>query len=152
MHLLIVFEKSTTFYILDRLENLNQDTSPLWGKMTAPQMLAHLNVSYDVAFDKLKVKNNAFMKWLLKTFLKEAVVGEKPYPKNSRTAPYFIQSEPKDFDQEKQNFIENIKKVEQLGEAHFEGKDSVSFGKMTAMEWSNLFYKHLDHHFTQFGI
>lgn len=152
MNPLNVFTRSTTFYTFDRLANLKSETIPQWGKMDAGQMLAHLNVSYDVAFDKLEVKNNAIMKWFLKTFIKEGVVGSKPYPKNSMTAPYFLQKGPKDFELEKRKFIENVEAVEKKGEAFFEGKESVSFGKMTALEWSNLFYKHLDHHFTQFGI
>jgi hypothetical protein len=147
-----VFEKHTTELTLNRLEQLNSDSTPLWGKMNAAQMLAHVNVSYDVAFEKLPVKNGSFMKFMLKTFLKNAVVGPKPYPKNSRTAPYFIQDSDKDFEKEKANFIKNVQDVESKGKQWFEGKESVSFGAMTAEEWSNLFYKHLDHHFQQFGI
>ena len=152
MNPLNVFQRSTTLYTRDRLQNLSKDTIPQWGKMDAGQMLAHLNVAYDVAFGKLEVKNNVIMKWFLKTFVKEGVVGEKPYPKNSMTAPYFMQKEPRDFELEKQKFIDNVQTVEQKGEPFFEGKESVSFGKMTALEWSNQFYKHLDHHFIQFGI
>jgi len=25
-------------------------------------------------------------------------------------------------------------------------------GKLTAVEWSNMLYKHLDHHLRQFGV
>jgi hypothetical protein len=42
--------------------------------------------------------------------------------------------------------------VASLGKEHFEGKESLSFGPMTAQEWNNLFYKHLDHHLNQFGV
>jgi hypothetical protein len=45
----------------------------------------------------------------------------------------------------------NLEKTKSLGEVHFEQKESHSFGKLTAEEWSNSFYYHLDHHLTQFG-
>jgi hypothetical protein len=30
-------------------------------------------------------------------------------------------------------------------------KEPLSFGALTKTEWSNMLYKHLDHHLTQFG-
>ena len=147
-----VFDAATTAQVLNRLEKLTPQTQPLWGKMNAAQMLAHLNVSYHVAYDNLPVKNNFFTKWLLKTFVKNGVVNEVPYKKSSQTAPYFIISDSRDFEKEKQILINYIKESESKGVAYFEGKESVSFGVLTSKEWSNLFYKHLDHHFNQFGI
>ncbi|MEM9819621.1 MAG: DUF1569 domain-containing protein [Bacteroidota bacterium] len=152
MTYLNVFEATTTEKILDRLASLEASTSPQWGKMDAPKMLAHLCVSYDMAYGAIKVNNSAFKKLLFKLFVKKAVVGEKPYPKNSRTAPEFIIKSDKDFEQEKARFIAYVKRVEKDGVAVFEGKESPSFGPLSAGEWSILFYKHLDHHFRQFGI
>ena len=40
----------------------------------------------------------------------------------------------------------------QLGEEYFDGKENISFGKLTKNQWNILFSKHLDHHFNQFGI
>jgi hypothetical protein len=45
-----------------------------------------------------------------------------------------------------------IKETEAKGVEYFEGKESEGFGKLTAKEWSNLFYNHLNHHFNQFGV
>jgi len=146
------FDSSTTDSCLIRLEQLKADTKPLWGKMSASQMLAHLNVPYDMTYGVLNPKFNYFTKLLLKWFVKPGVVGEKPYKRNSPTAPIFKIEGERDFEKEKSKLIENIRKTEALGSDHFEGLDYVSFGKMTAKEWSNLFYKHLDHHFTQFSL
>jgi hypothetical protein len=77
---------------------------------------------------------------------------EKPYKKNSQTAPEFLVKADKDFNKEKQRLINYINKTQQLGENYFEGKESHSFGKLTSVEWNNMFYKHLDHHLTQFGV
>jgi hypothetical protein len=45
-----------------------------------------------------------------------------------------------------------MKKTQGLGEAHFDGKDSHSFGNLSKSQWNTMFYKHLDHHLTQFGV
>jgi hypothetical protein len=36
--------------------------------------------------------------------------------------------------------------------AHFEGKESNSFGALNSTEWNNMLFKHLDHHLNQFGV
>ncbi|WP_306354160.1 hypothetical protein [Flavobacterium sp. '19STA2R22 D10 B1'] len=58
----------------------------------------------------------------------------------------------KDFELEKNRLINYIQKSQQLGENYFDGKDSHSFGKLTKTEWNNMFYKHLNHHLSQFGV
>ena len=150
--MLNTFDPATTASLLQRLEKLSPDTQPQWGKMDAAQMLAHVNVTYDITYGKTPVNRGAFAKFLFKLFLKKAVVGEKPYPKNSRTAPVFVIADQRDFDKEKAQLIKYINETEQNGASYFEGRDNPSFGPMTASEWSNLFYKHIDHHFTQFGL
>jgi hypothetical protein len=44
------------------------------------------------------------------------------------------------------------KDAEEKGPTYFEGKDSNVFGKLTSKEWSHMLYKHIDHHFSQFGV
>ena len=152
MKLLNTFDPATTSHTLQRLEKLTNETQPQWGTMNAAQMLAHVNVAYDLAYGKIPTKPNFFMKIFIKLFAKNFVVGEKPYPKNSRTAPVFLIADQRDFEKEKTRLINNIQQTEKNGAAYFEGRANPSFGPLTSKEWSNLFYKHLDHHFTQFGI
>jgi len=137
---------------IERLEKLKPDSQPLWGKMNAGQLLAHLNVTYDMASGKVDPKNNFFIKWMLKTFVKQGVVGPKPYPKNSRTAPVFLVSDEQDFQIQKKLFLENIQNTQKLGASHHEGLASPSFGALTADEWSVTYSKHIEHHFEQFGL
>lgn len=147
----ILLQKGSETFI-DRIEKLTPMTKPNWGKMDVAQMLAHCNVTYEMAYEDKHPKPNFFMKFILKLFVKNAVVSEKPYPKNGQTAPQFIIKGDKDFEVEKARLIEYIKKSVALGEAHFEGKESHSFGKLNKTEWNNMFSKHLDHHLTQFGV
>jgi len=152
MTYLNAFDPATTKISIDRLDKLNPDAQPQWGKMNASQMMAHLNVAYDMAYGKVGERPGAFVRFMMKLFVKKIVVGDQPYKRNNRTAPEFIIEGDRNFEQEKAKLVENIKKVEKDGVQYFEGKESLSFGKLSSKEWSNLFYKHLDHHFEQFGV
>ncbi len=147
-----VFNKSVSQELIERINSLEIDTKPLWGKMSLGQMLAHCNVTYELVYERKHPVPNGFKKWMLKMFVKNIVVGDKPYKKNSRTAPEFLMTSEKDFQKEKERLISHIEKTQQLGASHFEGKESHSFGKLSAKEWNNMFYKHLDHHLNQFGV
>lgn len=137
---------------LARIEKLSPSSTPLWGKMDVAKMLAHCNVTYEMVYDNIHPKPNAFKKFLLKTFVKNLVVSEKPYKKNGQTAPQFVIRDNKMFETEKTRLIAYINKTQELGENHFDGKESHSFGVLSKEEWNNMFSKHLDHHLTQFGV
>ncbi|WP_316736438.1 DUF1569 domain-containing protein [Pedobacter aquatilis] len=147
-----IFQSTVTDEIIGRINNLKPETPQLWGKMNVAQMLAHCNVSYELVYDNIHPKPNAFMKFIMKALVKNLVVNEKPYKKSSQTAPAFIIVDEREFEKEKVRLIEYINKTKGLGEAHFDGKESHSFGKLNKIEWNNMFYKHLDHHLNQFGV
>lgn len=147
-----IFDTKETEAVIDRINNLSPITRPLWGKMSADQMLAHCNVTYEMAFEDKHKKPNGFTKFMLKLFVKNTVVGDKPYKKNSRTAPQFLISNARNFVEEKARLTDYLKKAQSLGEAYFDDKESHSFGKLTKQEWNTMFYKHLDHHLSQFGV
>lgn len=147
-----IFAPSVTQEVIDRIDRLTPETKPLWGKMSVSQMLAHCCVSYEYVYETKYARPNAFARFLLKLFVKNAVVGEKPYKKNTATGPDFVIKDSRDFDSEKKRLTDYVTRTQQLGEAHFEGKESHSFGPLTAVEWNNMFYKHIDHHLSQFGV
>lgn len=147
-----VFNQNDVTEIINRINGLSPSLQPLWGKMAVGQMLAHCNVTYEFIYDNKHPKPNAFKKFLLKLLIKNFIVNEKPYKKNGQTAPEFIMKESKDFESEKKRLIDYINKTQQLGEKHFDGKSSHSFGVLSKTEWNNMFYKHLDHHLNQFGV
>ena len=147
-----LFTSNGTQAAIDRINNLAPETQAQWGKMDVAQMLAHCNVAYDMGLTDNYSKPGSIKKFLLKMFVKNGVVGPKPYPKNSRTAPEFIIADERDFAIEKKKLIDYIIKVQKLGGPHFNGKESHSFGPLNENEWNTLFAKHLDHHLTQFGV
>ena len=147
-----IFTKEITEGVVARIEYLTSQTQPIWGKMSVAQMLAHCCVTYEMVYTDKHPRPNAFTRFMMKTLIKNIITSEKPYVKNGRTAKQFVITDSKNFETEKKRLIDFITKTQQLGEQEFEGKESHSFGKLTAKEWNNLFYKHVDHHLRQFGV
>lgn len=148
-----IFDAATVRQYIGRINALSRDAAPLWGVMNPAQVLAHMNVTYELVYEPQKHKKAGIIaKFFMKNFVKPKVVGELPYPKNSPTGPMFRVSAEQDFELEKKRLIGFLQKTQQLGETAFDGKESHSFGKLKATEWNNMFAKHLNHHLSQFGV
>lgn len=147
-----IFDKTVTEEIVNRIQKLTPQSQPLWGKMTVAQMLAHCCVTYEFIYEDKHPAPKGLRKFLLKTFVKGLVVSEKPYKKSSPTAPAFLIVNEKNFQNEKNRLINFIKQTTEKGISYFDGKESLSFGVLSGQEWNNMFYKHLDHHLSQFGV
>ncbi|MEI6310810.1 MAG: DUF1569 domain-containing protein [Bacteroidota bacterium] len=147
-----IFEKETLETVKNRIRKLTNSTPAVWGKMNVTQMLAHCNVTYEMIFTEKHSKPNFFMKLMLNLFVKSKVIGESSYAKNSPTGPQFIITDIREFENEQTRLLSYLDQVFELGSTSFEGKESNSFGVLTAREWNNMMYKHLDHHLSQFGV
>ena len=147
-----IFKKEVSNKIIERINKLTPETKANWGTMNVGQMLAHMNVAYEMVYTEKHKKPKGLLKFILKTFIKNKVVSEKPFVKNGRTAPAFLITEEKDFEKERTRLIEYLNKTQELGESYFEGKESHSFGKLSSAEWNSMFMKHIDHHLNQFGV
>lgn len=147
-----IFTEEVNQRIKDRISKLTPNISPLWGSMNVAQMLAHCCVTYELIYENKHPKPGAFRKFLLKAFVKKMVVNEVPYTKNGRTAEEFIISDHRDFEKEQKRLLDFIQKTYELGADYFDGKESHAFGNLNKTEWNNMFYKHLDHHLSQFGV
>lgn len=146
-----VFKQNEIHQLVARIDNLTPASQASWGKMSVDQMLAHLNVMFELALEDKHPRPNAFVKLLLKTLVKGKIVSEKPYPKNERTAPEMLIKEQRDFGIEKQRLVKYLNYISSKGESFFQNREHPSFGKLTTQEWSNTFYKHITHHLNQFG-
>ena len=148
-----VFDAKDAQEYINRINNLTPETQRKWGKMSVDQVLAHLNVAYDLTFTPEKFPKPSFIaKYLLSRFVKPKITNEIPYKQSLPTSPAFIIADERNFEEEKTKLIGNIQRVQQLGKEAFEGKENINFGKMTAQGWNNMFAKHLNHHLEQFGV
>mgnify|MGYP002622777048 CR=1 FL=1 len=147
-----VFSPRVTAELVDRIQALEPDQSPRWGKMNVAQMLAHCSVPYEMVLEDRHPRPGPLLRLFLRLFVKRSVTNRKPYRRNLPTTPAFRVPAEQDFHRERERLIAYLEQVEALGADHFHGREHPSFGPLTRDEWSNLFYKHLDHHLTQFGV
>ena len=57
-----IFQATEVAQLIERINMLSPSTKPLWGKMFADQMLAHVNVACEMAFEDLHPKPKGFKK------------------------------------------------------------------------------------------
>ena len=106
-----IYDTAVAEDFINRINKLTPETQPLWGKMDVARMLAHCCVTYEYIFDERNDKPNFLMKFMLKSFVKNKVVSEEVYGKNSPTGPAFIIADAKDFEEQKSRLINYINKL-----------------------------------------
>ena len=135
--------------LLDRLERLTPDAAPLWGTMTAPRMVAHLADWMLMARGELNVAAKSLP--LRYPPLKQLAIYWLPFPKGVSTAPELIGREPSEWAIELAAVRQHVQSFETLDPKATWPEHPV-FGKMTPKAWSVFGYRHVDHHFRQFGV
>ncbi len=136
---------------IERINRLTPSVTPLWGKMSVDQMLAHLNAFFNAALGDMKQDRDP-LGYLFGWIAKKRVLSEAPLAKELPTSKAFKVKGEYNFIDEKDHLIALIE--------HYiatKGKDVNKyphpfFGHLTSTEWDKLFYKHLDHHLRQFGV
>lgn len=143
------FDPAVLQELEQRYQKLGADTRPQWGKMTSAQMLDHCTRTMLVPTGKIVLKRGAIslIGWMFKGMIRS----EKPFGKNSPTAPEFVIVGPSVFEVEKSKFEEAFRTLSQ-GPSVITCHQHAFWGKMTDEDWGLLMYKHLNHHFTQFGV
>lgn len=53
-----IFSQIETDKLVGRINKLNPDSTPAWGKMNVAQMLAHCNVAYEMTYENIHPKPN----------------------------------------------------------------------------------------------
>lgn len=135
--------------LLDRLDRLTPEATPLWGRMTAPQMLAHLVDWMLMAKGELKTASKK--RALRYPPLKQVVIYWLPFPRSVPTARELISRKPSEWAIEQAAVRKHVEWFENL-DPKATWPEHPLFGKMTANAWCVLAYRHTDHHFRQFGI
>ena len=146
-----IYDKASNDAMIARINSLTPESKPLWGKMSAAQMLKHCKLASDVAFGKMDLKINFLMKFLGKLLKKKVFYGGD-MGKNSPTAKEFIITENLDLETTKKELIANISRFSDEGKSSIQLLNHPFWGKMTYEDWDALMWKHLDHHLRQFGV
>ena len=136
--------------LCQRLQRMRPDAPAKWGRMTAPQMVCHLNDSFRVGMGEKYASpisnfvSTTVVKWIaLRTPIQ--------WPHGLPTRPEIEQGRggtpPADWAgdcSELQSLIDSFAERTAFG-VH------PAFGKMSRTDWLIWGYRHVDHHFRQFG-
>jgi hypothetical protein len=149
-----LLDKETSEVLVQRVQKLRAATSPLWGKMTATEMLLHVNKVHQhllsppdaaPAHQKTSAKQ-LLIRWLVLYLLPRYPKGAKtPHQLNTKGA---INNAA--FEEQKRLFIALLRRL-----AHH--KEPINhyhpyFGALSTRQWGLSSWKHADHHLRQFGL
>jgi len=148
-----IYDDDTTLELCRRIDSLTSQSQGLWGKMSISQMLKHCTIPYKAIMDQGEVKKGSwYIRIVAGLFFKKSMVNEVDYPHNLPTAKHFIIQDQPDFLSTRELLKTAIRISHAKGEAFYEGRAHPWIGQLTSREWSNMLYKHLDHHLRQFGV
>ena len=140
--------------LLARLGNVRPDSQRQWGRMSAAQMICHLNDAFRMAADKplpdgSTVAQRTIFKWM-------ALYAPMPWPTGTLvTSPELDQvtgagSVPGVFAADVATLVAEVHR--------FTARDRTApwpahpfFGAMSSSAWLRWGYLHMDHHLRQFG-
>ena len=135
--------------MLDRLKRLSPDAKPRWGKMSSAQMLAHLADWMAMADGSLGV---APIRMIVRyPPLKQLAIYWLPFPRNVMTARELRTRKARDWSIEMETVRQRLAGFDVVARRN-DWPNHPAFGKMTKRAWCVFAYRHMDHHFRQFGI
>ncbi|MEX2471842.1 MAG: DUF1569 domain-containing protein [Gemmatimonadota bacterium] len=148
-----LLDASTRSATFARLDALDPDSDRRWGRMNVGGMLCHLTDSFLACMgeretgDRTSIVSKTVMRFI-------AVSTPLPWPKGLPTLP--------EGDQEKQGtppglFEADRARLREVTERFLDELDGARyfhplFGRMRRGEWGRWAWRHMDHHFRQFGV
>jgi hypothetical protein len=136
--------------ILERAARLTPETSARWGKMDAPQMVRHSVEALRASLGEVHHRplgRRLFHTRLVKYLFFRVI----PFPKGAPTAPELRITEPAVLEAERARLGELVGRYGKPPERDARAEHPL-FGVLSHEEWAELEYKHVDHHFRQFGV
>jgi len=144
-----VWQESTRQELLARAARVTPESARKWGRMTAPQMLAHVVDALKMTLGEVRIAPRRGP--LRFPPLRHAIIHWLPFPRGAPTAPELISRSPTDCAEE----VETLHRLlEAFASRRRDGDwpEHPAFGRLTGDDWGVLVYRHTDHHFRQFGV
>lgn len=146
-----VFDPAARAELIERMGRIPPDRAPLFGRMSAPQMVCHVSDALRAALGDLEVKSkgpriftNPIVRWL--------AIYHLPWPRGkTKTAPEYLTAQPAEWAADLATFRALMDRVAERGP---NGKWAVHplFGALSGKDTGALLWRHLDHHLQQFGV
>jgi hypothetical protein len=145
-----LFQPNTAAVMVTRLEKIGPDSRAAWGKMNVEQMLVHCRRALEVSLGDIRPPRS-LMGRIFGKIAKKQILNEKPFKKNMPTDPNFLPKGPYSFAADKKFLQSLIMRFSTADAAAIAARPHPFFGRLSSEEWGWLNWKHLDHHFRQFG-
>ncbi|MPL54625.1 Bifunctional protein PaaZ [bioreactor metagenome] len=161
--ILTLVAKKSPFIELNRrniqklLNGLTENTKPNWGKMTAQQMLEHLETTLLYSIGEPEVEKCFTPEEHLEKY-QDSLYNHRKMPKDF-PAPFLPEDgtlpelKYKNLEQAKEKFLENLQKYQIYYRENPEAEHMhFVFGKLNKEMMELMHRKHFTHHFEQFGL
>ena len=138
--------------LVERLGKLHDQRPRAWGRMTAHEMLCHLNDSFaGVLGDRPIAPAHT---WMQRTIIKYfALHTNVAWPKSVKTRPEVDQTiggtKPSVFDRDRAQTVALLRRFVAPGATY---ASHPTMGALTRDEWMIWGYRHTDHHLRQFAL
>jgi hypothetical protein len=141
----------------DRIQRLNPNANAKWGRMSAPQMVCHLNDSFRAGMGEKYASPSA---GLLQRTLVKWIALHTPFrwPSGVPTRPEIEQGRggtpPGEWDCDRAELLRLLDAFASRPDSgqHPAFAAHPTFGKLDDREWLIWSYRHVDHHLRQFGV
>jgi len=142
-----IHDEATRNELISRINKLNSNSKPLWGKMTPYQMVKHCTKWEEMHLGKQVYKRSFLGRLFGKMALKD-MLKDEPMKPNLPTVPSFSVKTDGDVEAEKQKWLMLIREHDHNSPNGFMHP---FFGQLTREQAGIMDYKHIDHHLRQFG-
>jgi hypothetical protein len=144
-----LFDPACRAAVIARLRRLSPDTPRRWGRMSAPQAVAHLtDQMYHCLGDRPCTPVRSVLRW---PPLRYASIYLIPWPKGrAKGPPDAFVTRPADWGSDLENLIGLLERFAGRDPAGAWARHAI-LGRMSGSDWGFFCYKHFDHHLRQFG-
>jgi hypothetical protein len=147
-----LFDAARVEEVKQRIGRLRPDSERQWGKMNAPQALAHCSRGFELATGDLRPPRVLIGRILGPIIKPKVFANDEPLRRNSPTVKGLVIHDDRDLAEERARLFGVIDRFVAAGPKGCTTHPHSFFGPLTPEEWAILMYKHLDHHLRQFGV
>jgi hypothetical protein len=144
-----MFDPQDRAELIRRIQSLKPDAPRQWGKMSCPQMIAHLTDQMGHCLGDVPVTPHSGI-FRLPPVRKFAIY-VMPWPRGKiQGPPEAFVTQPADWHADLGRLIGMVERFGAKSPAEAWPPHAL-FGTMTGKDWGVFCYKHFNHHLTQFG-
>ena len=144
-----LFEPNARADVIARLDRFTPECERRWGKLSAPQTLAHLADQLRMAFGDIPSlePRGPFRFWPMNHLIIHVV----QWPKGkAKGPPNAFHTPPGQWEADRATVVGLVNRFADASPSAAWPVNAI-FGKLSGRDWGVLCYKHLDHHLRQFG-